>query len=464
MTRFTAAAAFFLALLSFDSSALTIQPLPGTTPQETCFSCVFPNEIGVIARDETGQPVAGVPVTFTTQTNTLGMVHYDDFCCVAFDDITVTTGPDGIARATAITIWHHSSSGVVTASAPGAGDAVFNLSSTAQRAVSIELVDGFDQYAQPGQFFAAPWRVRLVDANGAPVPRTMVTFYVGNFGGNLNSTASFNGGEWANAIADANGIATSPIARAEVIWETDGFAHVDFKAQLEDEILPFNGFWFHVVDYPITSHSASVVGTPPDSVQLQSIAAAPYPVRVLTASGAPAVGMPVHFKTYDELNDQQERCMSLFAEGSGEEIILTDANGIATPSVLYGDIAGACKLTIRVAGIGAPIVRPVWVFDPSRVVVKPRAEWVTSRTRHDYRVTLDFTENGRKVQPGVIEWIEVKRNLPGPPAGITGEPKYTFANNSATIELHANQWPGLYDLDIAYTATNHARVHVLQLP
>jgi len=207
-----------------------------------------------------------------------------------------------------------------------------------------------------------------------------------------------------------------------------------------------------------------VVGTPTDSVQLNSISEAPYVVRVLDGSGAPAAGVPVYFVTDGVFQGNPPRCMCFLAQGSGDEVIYTDANGLATPSVLYGDILGSCPLRIWVPGVSEPIRRTVHVFDPANVIAKPRQEWVTSEKGRKYRVTLDFTENGRPVQPGVIEWTEVVRYAPGPNAGITGDPVYTFGNNSAFIDLVANKFPGLYDLDIAYTVTNHARVHVLQRP
>jgi hypothetical protein len=464
MSRFSAVAAVVLAFLSVDASALTLEPLPGTTPQETCFSCVFPNGVGVIARDASGQPAANVPVTFTTQADTLGMVHFDDTCCVAHESITVPTGPDGIARATAVTHYHPSSSGVVTASAAGAADAVFNLSSTARVATRVEFLDQHLRFVQVGTNFESPWRIRALDANGQAMPWALVTFYVGNWGGE-QATASFPGsGDMVFIVADANGIATSPIAHSETIGTGEGFVIGGTLAPPDGEAVPWSLDQYVPVAYSITSRSATLVGTPPDSVQLQSISAAPYVVRVLDASGAPAVGKPVYFRTDGVFDVDPPRCMSFLAQGSGDEVIYTDANGLATPSVLYGEIPGACPLRIWIPGVSEPIRKEVWVFDPSNVVVTPRQASVTSVVGKKYRVTLDFSENGRKVQPGVIEWVEAIRPAHGPAGGFDGQPVYTFANNSAVIELQANRSLGEYDLDIAYTVTNHARVHVKQKP
>src|SRR3954464_12520213 len=101
MSRLIAVAATFaLTLWSFASQAVTREPLPGSTPQTTCFSCVFPNPVGVIARGTSGEPLAGVAVTFRSQAvseQTLGLVRFHEFCCVAHQDVVVTTGADGIA-------------------------------------------------------------------------------------------------------------------------------------------------------------------------------------------------------------------------------------------------------------------------------------------------------------------------------------------------------------------------------
>src|SRR5476651_87657 len=133
--RIVVAAACAFSLWSFASQAVTLEPLAGSTPQTTCYSCVFPNPIGVIARDASGAPLAGVAVTFTSQTDSagaqyVGMVRFDDFCCVAYDQVTVTTGADGVAVGTVITLGASSGSGAVTASADGAADVAFALSST----------------------------------------------------------------------------------------------------------------------------------------------------------------------------------------------------------------------------------------------------------------------------------------------------------------------------------------------
>jgi len=48
---FAVAATFTLALGSFASQAVTLEPLRGSTPQTTCFSCVFPDPVGKTVPD-----------------------------------------------------------------------------------------------------------------------------------------------------------------------------------------------------------------------------------------------------------------------------------------------------------------------------------------------------------------------------------------------------------------------------
>jgi hypothetical protein len=102
------AAALLFCAASFNSRALTLEPLPGSTPQATCFLCVFPKPVGVIARDASGNALAGVQVTFTTTINELVMVHTDDLGHY-FAQTVATTGPDGVATAIVLTDFHPAS-------------------------------------------------------------------------------------------------------------------------------------------------------------------------------------------------------------------------------------------------------------------------------------------------------------------------------------------------------------------
>jgi hypothetical protein len=454
MKRFSAAAAFVLAFLSFDASALTLTPLPGTTPQETCVSCVFPNGIGVTARDDSGQPVPGIPVTFTTQSNILRVFREDEFCCVEPRGfITVATGADGVARATIITKRLFSATGVITASAPGAGDALFNLSTTTQMATSIQWWSGENQYAQAGTHFGAPFRFRVLFPDGNPATLTAVRFYAGTYT-NAESTASFGAdGPWALAITDADGIVTSPIARAETVGSLPGKVDAGM-AEAGNGPVAHTAFPFNVLSYPITSRSAALVSRPPGSLELYANTSEPFVVRVLDASGAPAVNMPVTFTT--------DPCLSVNEDLHA--VVFTDGSGIAQSPPIAGWNPETCDLRIDIPGVAAPIIVPIHVFDPAAVTVTPRQDWVTTRARHVYRVVLDFRENGQKVMPASIEAINVVRRLPGPPAGYTGNPVVEFDEGRATIELRANQYPGLYDLEIVYSGPARTRVHVLQFP
>jgi hypothetical protein len=445
------AAACAFSLWSFASQAVTLEPLPGSTPQTTCYSCVFPNPIGVIARDASGAPLAGVAVTFT-QSDNVGMVRFDDFCCVAYDQVTVTTGADGVAVGTVITLGVPGGTGAVTASADGAADVAFALSSTTQRATTVAVVSGDDQYAQTGTLFAAPWKVRLLDAAGHPVPNTMVSFYAGGYDGTMSS-ASFNGNDWAFAVADANGIATSPPARAGAIVGDSGSVDITVKVA-PDGAFPDVSIQFHVVPYAIKTSRATLVSAPPNSLMTGTFAATPYVVRLLNASGQPVAGMPVTFS-----ND----CGSAF-NGATEQIVFSDAHGLARSALLEASVPAMCNIRIDAAGVVAAIKTTMHVFDPNLVVVTPRTPWVVAKTRHTYSVVVDFTESGMPIQPASLEAVNVLRAPHAPLAGIASPPAISIVNGSATLDLHANNVAGLYDLEIVFWGPSRTRVHVLQTP
>ncbi len=460
MNRWIAvAAACVLSLLSFASHAVTLEPLPGSTPQTTCFSCVFPNPVGVIARDASGAPLAGVAVTFTAQRDDptgashVGMVRFDDFCCVAYDQVTVMTGADGVAVGTAITIYLPGGTGGVIASADGANDVAFQLSSSTQRATTVAVVSGDEQTAQTGTSFAGPWKVRVLDAAGNPVPNTMVSFYAGDYDG-TESSAHFNGNDWAFAVADADGIVTSPPAIAGAIIGDSGLVDIALKAPVDGEASPDVVLVFHVVPYALTTSAATLVSAPPSSLEDGTFAAVPYVVRLTDASGRPAVGMPVVFS-----ND----CGSAF-DGASEQIVLSDAQGLATSALLEAGAPAMCNIDITAGGLPTGIVTQMHVFDPSNVVMTPRTPWVVARTRHTYQVTVDFTESGLPIQPTSLEAVNVVREPHGPPAGIASPPAISIVNGSATLTVRANNVPGIYDLEIVYVGSSRTRVHVLQVP
>ncbi|MGZ5598196.1 MAG: hypothetical protein ACXWG3_16240 [Usitatibacter sp.] len=392
-------------------------------------------------------------MTFTTQSSSLGMVHFDDFCCVAFDQVTVTTGTDGVAVGTVLTLSVPGSSGIVTASADNAADVAFALSSSTRRATTVAVVGGAGQFAQSGTLFAAPWKVRLLDAAGQPVPRTMVTFYAGGFDG-ATSSANFNGSDWANAVADADGIATAPPARAGTIVGDAGIAEADLKAAVDGEAVPSVPIEFHVVPYPITTSRATLVGEPPSSLMTGTFAATPYVVRLVDSSGKPAAAMPVSFST---------DCGSAFA-GAAEQIVLSDTQGIARSALLEASVPAMCSIRINAAGVANAFIVPMHVFDPNAVVVTPRNDWVLARTRHEYHVVVDFTESGLPIQPASLEAVNVLREGHGPPAGLASPPAISIVDGSATLDLRANNVPGLYDLEIVFFGPSRARVHVLQVP
>jgi hypothetical protein len=454
MKRLMIAAALCVAsLVSFATHAITLEPLPGSTPQQTCFSCVFPNPVGVIARGDSGQPLAGVAVTFTTQSSTLGMVHFDDFCCVAFDQVVVTTGTDGVAIGTVVTIDHPDASGTVTASADGAADISFALSTSTQHASTLAVVSGDEQFAQAGTTFAGPWKVRVLDDAGQPVPYAMITFYGGAFGNPTQPTANFGGSDWANAVADENGIATSPPATAGPV-AGDGFIDAAMKTGLDGEAAPSVDFAYHVVSFPLTTSRATLVSAPPDSLQNGTLAAAPYVMRLVDSQGKPVAGMPVSFAAGQDCG--------AFA-GATQETVLSDSNGLAKSALLESTGLGSCNILITAGGLPNGLSTSMYMFDPNNVTVTPRNPWVISKARGTYLVTVYFADGGRPIQPASLQAVNVLRDH-APPAGIASPPAIAIVNGSATLTVHANNVPGTYDLEIVFWGPSRTLVHVLQLP
>src|SRR4051812_12124994 len=96
--------AFALAIsfLSFAASAITIEPVAGGTPQATRINAFFPVDIAAIVRDDSGAPMAGVPVEFSwTGDGSFAFIDWNSTLPVTTGDDGVATPPNGVLAAAA---------------------------------------------------------------------------------------------------------------------------------------------------------------------------------------------------------------------------------------------------------------------------------------------------------------------------------------------------------------------------
>jgi hypothetical protein len=141
----------------------------------------------VRVNDQTGQPLAGVTVTFAVTAGG-GQIA----------TTTSTTGATGLATSGA---WTLGTAGpnTVTATVAGLAPVQFNATAAARTPSTVTATSPTTQTAQVGTAVATPPAVRVNDQTGQPVAGVAVTFAVTAGGGTLVG---------ANATTNAQGIAT----------------------------------------------------------------------------------------------------------------------------------------------------------------------------------------------------------------------------------------------------------------
>jgi hypothetical protein len=171
--------------------------------QSTTVGTAFSSPLVVRVLDQFGEPMAGVPVTFTAPGSGASAVFGSS------NTITVTTDANGLAQVTA-TANNTPGSYTVVASV-GSLSTSFSLSNDISG--NLVVVSGNNQAATVGSSYSNPLVVRLEDGNGNGIPNVAVTFTAPGsgaralFGGNNTITVMTNANGLAQVTATANTIA-----------------------------------------------------------------------------------------------------------------------------------------------------------------------------------------------------------------------------------------------------------------
>jgi hypothetical protein len=194
MKRFVAAV--FLAFLSFAASAITLEAAAPTI-QFTVVGAAVPEPLAVVVRDDAGQPLAGVAVTFSViaipgETG-IGAFPTDQ------TSVTVLTDASGVARPDPTVVALEEGTFTVVASSTVTTSSVTFLvdADAAELAVSELRVLSDDP---------AGFAVQALDAFGNPVPAAALEFCAPTSG----PSGTFQGSNCILMTADENGIAIAP--------------------------------------------------------------------------------------------------------------------------------------------------------------------------------------------------------------------------------------------------------------
>lgn len=307
-----------LATVDVAFPAATVAATAGT-PQSATVGAAFGAPLAVLVGDAYGQPVAGVVVAFEAPSSGAGAV---------LSSTTATTGNDGIARVDAAANTVAGGYAVTARVAGASGVATFSLTNAPGAAAAVAVASGTSQSVSVGQAFAAPLRVRVVDAHGNAAPGVAVTFSASASGASalLTSTTVFTGADGeAEVGASANTVAGAHVVTARV----EGAAEAAM---------------FSLTNLPGPAATIETVSGSPQSAIVGQAFAAPLRVRVVDAHGNALSGVAVTFA----------------APAGGATALLsstgatTDADGSAGITASANAVAGSYTVQAAVDGVPVP--------------------------------------------------------------------------------------------------------------
>jgi hypothetical protein len=332
-----------LALLSCPllAAALTIEPLPGSTPQATRKYAAFPQAIGAIVRDDAGNPVMGATVRFSVAFGPGGYAFFLTMPASTTIAI-VATGTDGIAMAPAPLMATSEGPIALTADVPGVTAPIaYDLVASGSGPTRLDVVSGNNQRAFVNTIYPLPWIARAVGNDGAPVPYAALQLYARP---DAVPSGTFDGRNTLYLIADAQGVATSPAFTANAIagsqyGSMDAFTDADAASV------------FAFFNYENVSDAlfANLLGTQPTNAPVGGSAAFPFAAIVYNAFGQLATAAPFTWHA-------DPSCGRFLGQVSYSA--LTDVNGRAVSPPMEAvapSLACGATLTVNGGGVGTAI-------------------------------------------------------------------------------------------------------------
>jgi hypothetical protein len=304
----------------------------GGNAQNAIVGTAFATSLQALVTDAFGNPVAGVPVTFSVPasgaTGAFSMLP------------TVLTDAQGLATAPHLIANHIRGAFTVTATALGISKpANLQLTNTA-RPATMTPVTGNNQRGTVGNAFTTALTVKVVDGFGLPVRGITVEFVAPSsnpVGAALNGPAS--------VLTDANGVATAPklIANGAV----GAFSVEAWVGGLKTPTL-FTLYSVASTPAAISVHTGSNQNAAPNTAFVSALSA-----LVTDAFGNPVKGAVVTFA----VTPTGDHYRAAFGSKAAVTAI-TDAHGVATAPVLtaLNVVTGTFTVTATVTGASTPAV------------------------------------------------------------------------------------------------------------
>jgi protocatechuate 3,4-dioxygenase beta subunit len=302
----------------------------------------FQTGLQVALANSNGCPVTGSLAGISVDFSAPGSGASGTFASTGSNRATVGTNAQGVATAPAFTANGVAGSYSIHADSDYGGVQLYLTNTASGVVASIAAAGQTKQDASVNSQYGQPLQVRVLDANGQPVPGVSVSFSLST--GATGAGAGFlGGGAQATATTDANGQATSPPFAAN---GTPG----RFGAMASTPDLAT------VASFSLANHAAGNVLTASTPVHQTAAVGGryrrPLQARVLDATGQPIEGASVAFT----LPSAASGAGASFLGGGSQATGLTGANGQASsPPLVANSTAGRFTATSAVNGVAKPL-------------------------------------------------------------------------------------------------------------
>ena len=300
----------------------------GGTPQSATVSTAFSSALSATVRDNYGNLVSGVTVTFTAPASGASGTF-------AGGVATGVTNASGVATSTAFTANSTSGAYSVTATAPGITSPTQFLltNNAAATAASITATGGTPQTATVNAAFTTALSATVKNSSGTPMSGVTVTFNAPTTGASLTFA-----GNVVTAVTNASGVATSAKMTANTVAGT-----YVVTASVAGVATPAS---FAMTNKAGAASTIAASSGTPQSATVSTAFASPLAATVKDASGNPVSGVTVTFAA------PTTGASGAFAGNATTAV--TNASGVATSAVFTANATtGTYSVTAAVSGVTA---------------------------------------------------------------------------------------------------------------
>ena len=350
----------------------------GGTPQSAQIGTTFGAALQASVTDSFGNPVAGVPVSFSALSG--GMF------AGGTTSATANTNPSGMAAAPAFTAGTSAGSDNVTATVAGVGSsASFSLTNTPGAPGSVSaVVGGTPQATVVSTVFPNQLQAVVKDVDGNAVPFATVTFTVVPAPGGAGGTFA-NGLATISTPTDTTGTAMAGTFTANAI--AGGYAVTASAAGASSAT-------FNLTNTAGPPNAIAATAGTPQSATVDSVFATLLVATVADAAGNPVPGVTVTFTAPGSGPGGSfaggVNTATTNAQGQATALAFT-ANGIAGPYTVTASVAGVATTAAFSLTNTAPALQSIAVTPASPSVAKGTMQQFTATGTYSDSTTQNLT-------------------------------------------------------------------------